>query len=49
MRRRRTRVLSAHGVLVFGLVPGFLALGLVTLSRFVIVAGACAVSHGFCP
>ena len=42
-------MLSTEGVIAFALVPGFLALGVITLSRLVLVAGACMVSHGYCP
>ena len=49
MRRRRTRVLSAEGIVAFALIPGFLTIGALILSRMLIVASHCVVSSGYCP
>jgi hypothetical protein len=49
MRRRRARLLSPQGLVAYGVVPGLLTLGVLTLSRLLIVAGHCALGTGYCP
>ena len=48
MRRRRVSLLSSQGLVMFGLIPGLIALGMITMGRLVIVASSCAVG-GACP
>jgi hypothetical protein len=49
MRRRRTPLLSPEGLVAYGVIPGLLVIGVLTLSRLLIVAGHCAISAGYCP